>query len=64
MNINIDISEAVALLCFMGDAIFALDTGNKDDEELNGKKMLFNGICEQVNKELPEDEQYSLYDVE
>lgn len=63
MRINIDISEAVALLCFMGDAIHAVDNGDHS-EELNGKKMLFNGICEQVNKELPADEQYSLYDVE
>lgn len=65
MSIKLDISEAVALLCFMGDAIHLREKDNEDgehDEELRGDKILFNGIAIQVNAELPEgDEHYSLY---
>lgn len=61
--IKLDISEAVALLCFMGDAIFAKEE-RKEPVDM-GDKMLYNGIALQVNAELPDgDEHYSLYEVE
>lgn len=60
--IKLDISEAIALMCFMGDAILAKENeGGSDPQSLLGDKVLFNGIAKQANLELPADEQYSLY---
>ena len=66
MNIKLDISEAVALICFMGDAIHAKEQDSTSDKEiLNLEKHLFNGIVCQVNLELPPgDEWYPSYAVE
>lgn len=65
MKLELDVSEAVALLCQMGDAIFAKEKlEDTDPHSLMQDKLMYNGIAVQVNRELPEDERYSVYPVE
>lgn len=62
--IKMDVSEGVAVICALGDWIFAI-TENKgvgDRSLLPDLKTLYNGITVQVNKELMDgDEHYTLY---